>query len=290
MPVRDLDQWGLDLRAVGSRHRAARVERAAARQGRRRRRLSTQRRRRRRPGRQRGGRGQQRLGCMGCRGSGVQFRSAGACFDDAAQVHHRHAVADVARPASDRARRTGRPGPGSPADRSVRLMIWAWTGGSRAETGSSATMKRGEQAIARAIPTRCRCPPENSCGYRRIADRRVEADLFEQGWTPAFSAPRELCDQTCGWSAALRSPYADAHAWIQRAVRVLKDDLEMTTQTCAVHSRRHAPTDRSPSKSDQTRVGLDQPNEHPAQRRLPRPGLPHQTYAFRRCECPDRHR
>ena len=30
--------------------------------------------------------------------------------------------------------------------------------------GSSATTKRGEQAMARAMPMRCRCPPENSCG------------------------------------------------------------------------------------------------------------------------------
>ena len=35
---------------------------------------------------------------------------------------------------------------------------------SSALTGSSATMKLGETARARAIPMRCRCPPENSCG------------------------------------------------------------------------------------------------------------------------------
>ena len=34
----------------------------------------------------------------------------------------------------------------------------------RALTGSSHTMNVGSTDSARAIPTRCRCPPENSCG------------------------------------------------------------------------------------------------------------------------------
>ena len=32
-----------------------------------------------------------------------------------------------------------------------------------ADTGSSQTMNFGSTASARAIPIRCRCPPENSC-------------------------------------------------------------------------------------------------------------------------------
>ena len=43
-------------------------------------------------------------------------------------------------------------------------MICAWIETSRAETGSSATISFGFSAIARAIPIRCRWPPENSCG------------------------------------------------------------------------------------------------------------------------------
>jgi len=43
-------------------------------------------------------------------------------------------------------------------------MIWAWIDTSRAEIGSSQTMKEGSTARARAIPIRCRWPPENSCG------------------------------------------------------------------------------------------------------------------------------
>ena len=47
-----------------------------------------------------------------------------------------------------------------------RLMIWAWMDTSRADTGSSQTMILGFRISARARPTRCLWPPENSWGYR----------------------------------------------------------------------------------------------------------------------------
>ena len=42
--------------------------------------------------------------------------------------------------------------------------IWAWTVTSSAVVGSSAMMTFGSFAIAIAMTTRCRIPPENSCG------------------------------------------------------------------------------------------------------------------------------
>jgi len=47
-------------------------------------------------------------------------------------------------------------------------MICAWIETSRAEIGSSQTMKSGSSASARAMPTLWRWPPENSCGYWRM--------------------------------------------------------------------------------------------------------------------------
>ncbi|CAM5307933.1 hypothetical protein SVIOM74S_01446 [Streptomyces violarus] len=47
---------------------------------------------------------------------------------------------------------------------SIRFTTCAWIDTSSAETGSSATTIRGFRARARAIPMRCRWPPENSCG------------------------------------------------------------------------------------------------------------------------------
>jgi hypothetical protein len=44
------------------------------------------------------------------------------------------------------------------------LTICAWIETSSAETGSSATMKSGFDASARARPIRWRWPPMNSCG------------------------------------------------------------------------------------------------------------------------------
>ena len=52
---------------------------------------------------------------------------------------------------------------------SIRLRICAWIETSRADTGSSATIIDGRSISARASPSRCRCPPENSCGYRSAA-------------------------------------------------------------------------------------------------------------------------
>ncbi len=41
---------------------------------------------------------------------------------------------------------------------------WACVVTSSAETGSSQTISFGSGASARAMPTRCRWPPLNSCG------------------------------------------------------------------------------------------------------------------------------
>ena len=47
-----------------------------------------------------------------------------------------------------------------------RLTTCACTETSRADTGSSHTITEGFSEMARAIPTRWRWPPENSCGKR----------------------------------------------------------------------------------------------------------------------------
>ena len=92
-------------------------------------------------------------------------RGGRRALDDHPEVHHRHVVRDVADNAEvvtdeeigkDRSSRS----------RSRSCRIWAWTETSRALTGSSRTTSSGLTARARAMPTRCRCPPESSFGYR----------------------------------------------------------------------------------------------------------------------------
>ena len=54
--------------------------------------------------------------------------------------------------------------PNSSCRSSIRFSTCACTDTSSAETGSSATITAGRSDSARAIPSRCRCPPENSNG------------------------------------------------------------------------------------------------------------------------------
>ena len=84
-------------------------------------------------------------------------------LDDLAEVHHRHAIADVL----DHGEIVSDEDVGQPQRRwrsRSRLTICAWIDTSSAETGSSATISFGLTARARATPMRCRWPPENSCG------------------------------------------------------------------------------------------------------------------------------
>src|SRR5262245_10987381 len=72
-------------------------------------------------------------------------------------------------------------------------MIWARTDTSRAETGSSSTMSRVWVARARAMATRCRWPPLNSCGN-----------------SAATSGERPTSSRT----SATRSRMADRESWV----------------------------------------------------------------------------
>ena len=62
----------------------------------------------------------------------------------------------------------------------------AWIDTSSADTGSSSTTRSGSSASARAMPMRCRCPPENSCG-NRFACSGLQADDRHQLRAPAPS-------------------------------------------------------------------------------------------------------
>src|SRR4028118_2299994 len=61
----------------------------------------------------------------------------------------------------------------------MRFRICACTDTSRAEVGSSQTMKSALEASARAMAMRWRWPPENSCGHF----------LPSSGWRPTGGGP-----------------------------------------------------------------------------------------------------
>src|SRR5581483_8152989 len=64
---------------------------------------------------------------------------------------------------------SSRPTPSSRAKLVSRFANWACAEASSDASGSSRTITDGSAASARAIATRCRWPPENSCGYRDAA-------------------------------------------------------------------------------------------------------------------------
>ena len=145
------------------RDRAARVEAAAARQADRARRVADD-----RGGRRGAARNELRdraEQALRVRVPRVREQLVGRRgLDDPAEVHDRHAVADVpddGHVVRDRAAPSAR---ASARSSSSRLSTVACTETSSAETGSSATSTSGSSASARAMLTRWRWPPENCRG------------------------------------------------------------------------------------------------------------------------------
>ena len=108
---------------------------------------------------------------------------------EAAEVEHRDAIGqvaddaeivrdeDVARPVARACRSTS------------RLRIAACTETSSAEVGSSQTTSRGSPANARAIATRCFCPPE-SCVGRAASERSGSRTVVDELAAGAARAAR----------------------------------------------------------------------------------------------------
>src|SRR6266566_10024989 len=94
---------------------------------------------------------------------------------------------------------------------------------SRAETGSSAIINFGSTARARAMAMRCRCPPENSCGY------------FFMVWGKQTYLAHELADSRPQFQAGdlfvgahrFRQRIEYAHAGIERPVGFLENHLKI---------------------------------------------------------------
>ena len=110
-------------------------------------------------------RAQQKLGVGMQRGS--EHARLGSDLDDAAKIHHGHAVLDVFHDAEIMRNRTGTTSRDRAGDRTRRFRIVACTDTSSAETGSSQMMISGLKASARAMPIRCLWPPENWWGNCR---------------------------------------------------------------------------------------------------------------------------
>ena len=113
--------------------------------------------------------------------------------------------------------------PRSRLSASICWRISRWTTTSSAVVGSSMITSSGSSASAIAMITRCRMPPESSCGYERVA-LRVDADHPQQ-----LAGPRER--------VPLRDPLvrlhhvdelvADPHHRVERVHRALEDHRDV---------------------------------------------------------------
>ncbi len=162
------------------------------------------------------------------------------------------------------------PTPCSATSRSISRRICACTITSNAVVGSSATISRGSQASAMAIMTRCRCPPDSSCGY--AAARAAGRPTCSSSSPAFFRAPAGVafrCSSTGSaiWSPTRRTglreciaPWNTIDAPAQRTARTRPHFMVSTSSP----SSRTRPPTRVPAGNSRSRasasVDLPQPD------------------------------
>ena len=127
-------------------------------------------------------------------------------------------------------------------------------------------------ASARAIATRCRCPPESWSGRRRPNDGSRPTSSSSCGTRPAAPRARLAAQEV----ERLGDDRVDRHHRIERVARILEDHLH----AAAVLPRDAAvPADleRAPLEDDRAAGAIGQPEQQAGDRRLPRPRLADQA-------------
>ena len=150
-------------------------------------------------------------------------------------------------------------------------MICAWIETSSAETGSSPTIRCGCSASARAMPIRCRCPPENSCGIR-VHQLGPQPDAFEQRRDPlapfaALPAPWWISSGSPTMSPTVMRGLSDA-------IGILEDHLH--APPVRQHLRRFQRRDVGSVQQDLPAGRLQQFQQGPADGRFAAAALAHQ--------------
>ena len=170
----------------------------------------------------------------------AMMAAAGAGLDDAAGIHDGDAVRRR-RATTREIVRDEQIGDAfaAPAGRSSSSRIRPRTETSSADTASSSTISAGRVAMARAMATRCRWPPEISW-MRARRQVRGQADAFEQ----RGDAPRALAAVGDAMDAQRVVEHAGHRgARVEGGERVLEHHLEARPQRRAA-LRRAAPADR----------------------------------------------
>ena len=163
---------------------------------------------------------------------------------------------------------------------SSRFRICACTETSSDDTISSAISSSGSTDRARAIAMRWRCPPENSCGSRRGAGSAAARVTAVRRCAGSAGRGHDPVHAQC-----LPEHLANGHAWIERAVGVLKHHLH-----AAIVSPQRLAAERPDIftvEQDLPGIGLDQPHQRAGQGGLAAAGLTHhrQCLATLHCKC-----
>ena len=103
--------------------------------------------------------------------------------------------------------------------------IWAWTVTSSAVVGSSAMITFGSFAIAIAMTTRCRIPPENSCGNDRARSAAFGIPTRSSSSTARFRATSRSSSWWIRSASTIWLPHREDRG--QRRRRVLKDHRQV---------------------------------------------------------------
>lgn len=148
-----------------------------------------------------------------------------------------------------------------------RLTTWACTETSSADTGSSHTSTRGRSANARAIPSRCRWPPENWYGRRpACAGSRPTSSISSRALSERSRAPtgsRWMSSGSRTSSSAVirgsRLPYGSCITiWIPRLRRRRSAAGSFSNSSPSSHT--WPAVGRSSDISSRTSVDLPQPD------------------------------
>ena len=116
-----------------------------------------------------------------------------------------------------------------------------------------------------AIATRCRWPPESSCGKRSTKSSAGASPTCSSAWSTALAPLGARADPVD--DERLRDGRRHAEARIERLVRILVDDLHPAAQRAQI-ARARALVTSMPSKRDASRLRRDEPENRLRGRRL----------------------
>ena len=216
----------------------------------------------------RASRSEPQRGAPECTDASVLRRSARACRSPCSSPRYMTATrSDTCRTTDRSCAMKRNVSPNSFWSWARRLTTCAWIETSSADTGSSSTIIFGLRARARATPIRWRWPPENSCGKRfpcsglrpTVPQKLLDASSPFRATVQAVD-PKWLCDDL-----------PDRHPWVQRRVRILKDDLNVPPH--GPHLAALELGDVPLVEDDLARGGLGQPDDRATEGRLAAAGL-----------------